>query len=290
MKACIFPGQGSQFVGMAKAMTEQNSENTQLLMRANEVLGFDIADIMSNGTEEDLKATKVTQPAVFLYSYSRFKDHVDTSQIDAVAGHSLGEITALVANDTLSFEDGLSIVSRRAQAMQKSCEEKESTMAAILGLEDAQVVEICKDIDDLVAANFNCPGQVVISGSKPVIEDNLKVFLDNGARRAIVLKVGGAFHSPFMKSAEMDLRDAIENTEFNTPKLAIYQNVTAQRTVDAAEIKKNLIAQLTAPVLWTKTMESMTKDGINEFVEVGAKVLSGFLRKFDRSLEVEQFV
>ncbi len=290
MKACLFPGQGSQFVGMAKSMLETNPANEKLLIEANEILGFDIASIMSDGNEDDLKATKVTQPAVFLYSYSRFLDKVNKEEITAVAGHSLGEITALVANDTLSFTDGLSIVSKRAQAMQRACEEADSTMAAILGLEDEQVIEICAGLDELVAANFNCPGQVVISGSKLAIENSVQTFLDKGARRAIVLKVSGAFHSPFMKSAELDLRNAIENTEFKTPKMAVYQNVTAQRTTDPDLIKTNLIAQLTAPVLWTKTMEAMKNDSIEQYVEVGAKVLSGFFRKFDRSLEIEQFV
>jgi len=290
MKACLFPGQGSQFVGMANSMLESNADNQNLLSQANEILGFDIAQVMSEGSEDDLKATKVTQPAVFLYSYSRFIDQVNRADIHAVAGHSLGEITALVASGALNFEDGLGIVSRRAQAMQKACEEAESTMAAILGLEDEQVIDICSGIDDLVAANFNCPGQVVVSGSKQAVENSVQTFLDKGARRAIVLKVGGAFHSPFMKSAEMDLREAIENTNFQTPELAVYQNVTAQSTKDPEIIKSNLIAQLTAPVLWTKTMQAMTHDGVDQFVEVGGKVLSGFLRKFDRSLEVEQFV
>ncbi len=290
MKACLFPGQGSQFVGMAKSMLESNSKNESILLEANDVLGFDIAKIMEDGTEEDLKATKVTQPAVFLYSYSRFKDNVDLNNIEAVAGHSLGEITALVANETLSFKDGLSIVSQRANAMQRSCNEADSTMAAILGMEDEEVKEICGGIDDLVAANFNCPGQVVISGSKEAISKSLQMFLDKGARRAIELKVSGAFHSPFMKSAEEDLRKAIENTEFKTPKIAIYQNVSAKRIMDPSLIQSNLIAQLTSPVLWTSTMEAMTKDGINQFVELGAKVLSGFVKKYDRSLEIEQFL
>jgi len=290
MKACLFPGQGSQFVGMAKAMLESNPKNENLLLEANDVLGFDIYQVMLNGNDEELKATKVTQPAVFLYSYSRFLDNVNLDDIDAVAGHSLGEITALVANETLSFTEGLKIVSKRAQAMQKSCEEAESTMAAILGLEDKEVIKICAGIDNLVAANFNCPGQVVISGSKTAVSNNLQTFLDNGARRAIKLKVSGAFHSPFMQSAEEELKEAIEQSHFKTPKIAIYQNVSAKKISDPEVIQKNLIAQLTSPVLWTKSMEAMVNDGITEFVEVGAKVLSGFFRKYDRSLELEQFL
>ena len=288
MKAVLFPGQGSQFVGMGEQLIQKADSNLALLLESNEILGFDIKQIMSEGTEEMLKETKVTQPAVFIYSYAMFKNSIDQSEVSAVAGHSLGEITALVANGTLGFEDGLRLVSERALAMQDACEEHDSTMAAILGLDDAKVLDIASGITNVVAANFNCPGQVVISGGKTEIQNALQIFLDAGARRAIELKVGGAFHSPYMKSAEERLRKAIDNTVFNTPSVPIYQNVNAEKTNDASRIKENLIAQLTSPVLWTKTMEAMVNDGIQNFAESGAKVLSGFLRKFDRSLSVEQ--
>ena len=290
MKACIFPGQGAQFVGMGQKLIEENPSNEQILDRANELLGFDIKQIMISGTEEELKQTKVTQPAVFLYAYIKFLNHVNEDSIEAVAGHSLGEITALVANGAISFEDGLSIVSVRAKAMQKACELEESTMAAILGLEDEQVEKVCNKINEtVVAANYNCPGQIVVSGSIAGVDAAIEACTEAGARRAIKLNVGGAFHSELMAPAREELAEVIEKINFNDPKIAIYQNVDAAKNTSADKIKANLLMQLTYPVKWTQIMKNMIEDGVNSFVEPGAKVLSGFIRKVDRSLEVENF-
>ena len=255
MKAYIFPGQASQFVGMGKDLYEEYPEARLLMEQANEILGFRITDIMFDGSEEDLKQTEVTQPSIFLYSLAKAAV-AGNFEPDVVAGHSLGEFTALTANDTLSFQDGLSLVSKRAQAMQKACEASPSTMAAILGLEDSIVEGVCREIDDIVvAANFNCPGQIVISGTISGIDQACEKLSEVGAKRAIKINVGGAFHSPLMEPAKKDLEAAIASTSFNQPRCPVYQNVNAQATDDEEQIKKNLIAQLTSPVLWTKTMQ-----------------------------------
>lgn len=290
MKAYIFPGQASQFEGMGKDMYENSEIAKSLFDKANEILGFQITDVMFNGTAEDLKQTRVTQPAVFLHSVIRSKMAGEDFKPDVVAGHSLGELSALVANNCLSFEDGLKLVQERALAMQEACEMQESTMAAILGMENEVVEEVCKGIaETVVAANYNCPGQIVISGSLEGIEKAVEVLKEKGARRAIVLQVGGAFHSPLMEPAKARLSKAIEETNFNSPIVPIYQNVTAQAESDPNRIKENLIKQLTSPVRWTQTMENMLKDGVTSFTEVGGngKVLSGFVRKVDRSLQTQ---
>lgn len=280
-KAYIFPGQGSQFSGMGKDLYESNEQAKALFEKANEILGFRITDIMFSGSEEDLKQTKVTQPAIFIHSVVLAKTLGDDFKPDMVAGHSLGEISALVAAHVLTFEDALVLVSKRAMAMQKACEAQASTMAAVLGMEDEKVAEVCDATDAVVvAANFNCPGQVVISGTIDGINkaiENLKVA---GAKRTLVLNVSGAFHSPVMEPAKLELEAAIAQTNFNTPICPIYQNVNAQAVIDPQIIKKNLVAQLTAPVLWTQSVKQMVNDGAGEFIEVGpGKVLQGLMKK-----------
>lgn len=288
MKAYIFPGQGAQFVGMGLDLYEKYPLAQELFEKANDILGFHITDIMFEGTDEDLKQTKVTQPAIFLHSVILSKVMGDAFQPEMVAGHSLGEFSALVANGTLEFEDALTLVSKRAMAMQKACEVQPSTMAAVLGLEDAKVEEICAGIDGVVvAANYNCPGQLVISGEVEAINLACEKMKEAGARRALVLPVGGAFHSPLMEPAREELAAAIEATTFNTPKCPIYQNVTTTAVTDPSEIKKNLIAQLTAPVKWTQSVEQMIADGASLFTEVGpGKVLQGLVKKINRQAEV----
>lgn len=287
MKAYIFPGQGAQFIGMGLELYENSPLAQELFKKANEILGFPITDIMFEGTTEALKQTKVTQPAIFLHSVILAKTLGDDFKPEMVAGHSLGEFSALVANGVLSFEDGLRLVSKRALAMQKACEAQESTMAAVLGLDDGIVEDICKSIEGIVvAANYNCPGQLVISGEISAIDKACELLMSNGARRALKLPVGGAFHSPLMEPAREELADAIENTEFNAPICPVYQNVVAKAVTNPAEIKENLISQLTAPVRWTQSIQQMIADGGTEFIEVGpGKVLQGLMRKIDRNVE-----
>jgi [acyl-carrier-protein] S-malonyltransferase len=285
MKAYVFPGQGAQFSGMGKDLYEASDIAKELFHKANDILGFNIQQIMFEGSDEELKQTKVTQPAIFLHSTILAACLGDTFKPDMVAGHSLGEISALVANKTLSFEDGLRLVSKRALAMQAACEAVPSTMAAILGLEDVIVEEICASIDGVVvAANYNCPGQLVISGSIPAVEEACAKLTEAGAKRAMILQVGGAFHSPLMEPAREELAAAIQSTTFNTPICPVYQNTTASAITNPEEIKKNLIDQLTAPVRWTQTMNQMIADGASEVVEVGpGKVLQGLFKKVDRA-------
>lgn len=285
MKAYVFPGQASQFEGMGKDMYESSTIVRDLWEQANDLLGFRITDIMFTGTADELKETRVTQPAVFLHSIGRVKQAGDTFQPGAVAGHSLGEFSALVAANSLSFEDGLLLVKARAEAMQKACEATESTMAAIVGLEDEVIEQICASIEEVVvAANYNCPGQLVISGTVPGVEEAVVKLKEAGAKMAIILPVGGAFHSPLMKPAEDDLRSAIENTNLNTPICPIYQNFTASAETDPEIIKSNLISQLTGPVKWTQTMQQLLEDGMTEYIEVGGngKTLRGFIMRIDR--------
>ncbi|SDL71459.1 [acyl-carrier-protein] S-malonyltransferase [Salinimicrobium catena] len=288
MKAYIFPGQGAQFKGMGQDLYEKSPLAKELFERANEILGFSITDVMFNGTADDLKRTKVTQPAIFLHSVILSKVLGDSFKPDMVAGHSLGEFSALVANKVLDFEDGLKLVSKRALAMQHACELEESTMAAVLGLEDSTVEAICADTKGIVvAANYNCPGQLVISGEQLAVEKACEELKERGARRAMILPVGGAFHSPLMEPAREELAAAIEETTFSTPICPIYQNVTTFAVTNAEEIKKNLIFQLTAPVKWTQSVQNMIKDGATEFIEVGpGKVLQGLVKKIDRNAEV----
>ena len=283
MKAYVFPGQGAQFTGMGKEVYEQSPVAKALFEQANEILGFRITDIMFDGTADALKETKVTQPAVFLHSVILAKTLTDFAP-EMVAGHSLGEFSALVANGTLSFEDGLRLVSQRAMAMQKACELAPSTMAAVLGLDDAIVEQICAETEGVVvAANYNCPGQLVISGAVPAVEAACEALKAAGARRALILPVGGAFHSPMMEPAREELAAAIEATVFSTPSCPVYQNVTASAVADPAEIKKNLIIQLTAPVKWTQSVQQMIADGATSFTEVGpGKVLAGLINKIDK--------
>ncbi len=286
MKAYIFPGQGAQFTGMGLDLYENSPLAQELFEKANNILGFSITDVMFEGSAEELKQTKVTQPAIFLHSVILAKVLGDDFKPEMVAGHSLGELSALVANGVLSFEDGLKLVSKRALAMQKACEIQPSTMAAVLGLEDAVVEEVCASIDGVVvAANYNCPGQLVISGEIEAVEKACEVLKEKGAKRALLLPVGGAFHSPMMEPAREELAAAIEETTFNEPMCPVYQNVVAKAVTNPAEIKENLIAQLTAPVRWTQCVQAMIADGGTEFVEVGpGKVLQGLMRKIDRSV------
>ena len=286
MKVHIFPGQGAQYSGMGLDLYENSVIAQELFEKANQILGFSITDIMFEGTAEDLKQTKVTQPAIFLHSVILANVLGDVFKPQMVAGHSLGEFSALVANKTLSFEDGLKLVYQRALAMQKACELKPSTMAAVLGLDDNIVEKTCAEIEGIVvAANYNCPGQLVISGDIEAINKACIALTEKGAKRALVLPVGGAFHSPLMEPAREELAAAIENTIFHQPSCPIYQNVTASAVSNPDDIKKNLMLQLTAPVRWTQTIQQMIKDGGTEFIEVGpGKVLQGLMRKIDRNV------
>ena len=286
MKAYVFPGQGAQFTGMGKDLYEQSELARNLFAKANDILGFDIQQIMFEGSEEALKQTNVTQPAIFLHSTILAACLGDSFQPDMVAGHSLGEFSALVANKTLSFEDGLRLVAQRAAAMQKACELEPSTMAAILGLEDDVVERICAEIDGVVvAANYNCPGQLVISGSVGAVEAACVALTAAGAKRALILQVGGAFHSPLMEPAREELAAAIEATHFATPSCPVYQNVNAQAVTDPAQIKANLVTQLTGAVRWTQIMQNMLANGCTEVIEVGpGKVLQGLFKKVDREI------
>lgn len=290
MNAYVFPGQGAQFTGMGQDLYEASSEAKEMFKQANDILGFDITQIMFEGTPEQLKETKVTQPAIFLHSTilaavlgDRFTPHM-------VAGHSLGELSALVANQTLDFSDGLKLVSKRALAMQKACEIKPSTMAAVLGLEDAVVEKVCEETPGIVvAANYNCPGQLVISGEIEAVNQACEALKEAGARRALLLPVGGAFHSPLMEPAGEELAAAIEATNFKNPACPIYQNVSTTAVTDPNEIKKNLMAQLTAPVKWTQSVQNMIADGATKFIEVGpGNVLQGLVKKVDRAMETEK--
>lgn len=286
MKAYVFPGQGAQFVGMGKDLYDNSLMARELFEKANELLGFRITDLMFSGTDEDLKQTKVTQPAIFLHSVFLVKTLGESFQPSMVAGHSLGEFSALVANGALSFEDGLLLVSKRALAMQKACEAEPSTMAAIVGLDDEIVEKVCGEIGEIVVpANYNCPGQLVISGSISGIEQACTKLTEQGAKRALRLMVGGAFHSPLMEPARAELAEAINSTAFNTPICPVYQNVNASPSSDPVIIKENLIAQLTAPVRWTQTVKNMIADGCTSFTEVGpGQVLQGMVKKIDRAM------
>ena len=286
MNAYIFPGQGAQFTGMGLDLYEASSKAKELFHQANELLGFDITKIMFEGTAEELKETKVTQPAIFLHSTILAEVLGESFQPNMVAGHSLGEISALVANKTLVFKDGLLLVSKRAQAMQEACEATPSTMAAVLSLEDAVVEKICAETPGIVvAANYNCPGQLVISGEVNAINLACEAMKEAGARRALVLPVGGAFHSPLMEPAREELAAAIENTHFSNPACPIYQNVSTTAVIDPSVIKMNLVSQLTAPVKWTQSMQQMIADGATHFIEVGpGNVLQGLMRKIDRNV------
>ncbi|MFP4019018.1 MAG: ACP S-malonyltransferase [Bacteroidales bacterium] len=288
MKAYVFPGQGAQYVGMGKSLYDNTQLGKEYFEKANEILGFRITDIMFEGTDEDLKQTKVTQPAIFLHSVILSKT-IEGFKPDMVAGHSLGEFSALVANGALNFEDGLSLVYKRALAMQKACEAEPSTMAAVMGLKDEQVEEACKNIDEVVVpANYNSPGQIVISGSVSGIDKAIEILQEKGAKRAIKLKVGGAFHSPLMEPARKELEEAINSTSFNQPSCPVYQNVSAEASDNPTKIKENLVKQLTSPVRWTQTVENMIKDGAQSFVEVGpGKVLQGLIKKVDRKMPTE---
>lgn len=286
MKAYIFPGQGAQFVGMGKDLYNESAQAKQMFEQANEILGFRITDLMFEGTDEDLKQTKVTQPAIFIHSVILATTLGEEFKPDMVAGHSLGEFSALVAAKALSFEDGLKLVYKRALAMQKACEMNPSTMAAVLGLPDEKVEEICQSIDAIVVpANYNCPGQVVISGTKEGIDEACEKMKDAGAKRALLLQVGGAFHSPLMEPAKVELSEAIEATNFSKPICPVYQNVSTVGETDHEKIKANLIAQLTSPVKWTQSVENMIADGATEFMELGpGKVLQGLVSKINKEV------
>ena len=287
-KAFVFPGQGAQFVGMGKDLYENSPEAKELFEKANEILGFRITDLMFNGTDEDLKQTKVTQPAIFLHSVILANSLTETP--DMVAGHSLGEFSALVAAKALSFEDGVRLVSARAQAMQKACEKTPSTMAAVLALPDEKVEEICASVTEgvVVPANYNCPGQIVISGDEAGIDAACEKMLAAGAKRALKLKVGGAFHSPIMEPARAELAEAIHKTQFFAPKCPVYQNVNAKAETNPETIKENLIAQLTAPVRWTQTVINMIADGATDFTEVGpGSVLQGLVKKINKEVTTQ---
>lgn len=288
MNAYIFPGQGSQFPGMAKDLYQSNNDVKKLFETANQLLGFDIAQIMFEGTEEQLKQTNVTQPAIFLHSVAVIKNLKDSFKPDMVAGHSLGEFSALVANACLTFEDALKLVSRRASAMQEACEKNPGTMAAVLGLDDKIVEEVCVEItaETVVAANYNCPGQLVISGSLAGVNEACEILKTKGAKRALILPVGGAFHSPLMMPAQNELEKAISETKFHQPVCPVYQNYTASAVTNPEDIKTNLIAQLTAPVKWTQTMQQMLADGATKFLEAGpGKVLQGLVKKVNKEIE-----
>ncbi|MGJ8667361.1 MAG: ACP S-malonyltransferase [Patiriisocius sp.] len=286
MKAYVFPGQGAQFTGMGKDLYDSSPKAKEMFERANDILGFDITKIMFEGTSDELKETKVTQPAIFLHSTILAEVMGDAFKPDMVAGHSLGEISALVANRTIAFDDGLKLVYKRALAMQKACESTPSTMAAVLGLEDSTVEAICADQDGIVvAANYNCPGQLVISGEIDAVGRACEALTEAGARRALVLPVGGAFHSPLMEPAREELAAAIKETVFTAPACPIYQNVSTFAVTDPKEIQENLIFQLTAPVKWTQSIQNMIADGATEFIEVGpGNVLQGLMRKIDRNV------
>lgn len=289
MRAYIFPGQGSQFTGMGGDLFESSTLAKERFMQANEILGFDITKTMFGDDSDALKETRVTQPAIFLHSTILSEVMADRFQPEMVSGHSLGEFSALVASGVLSFSDGLSLVKERAMAMQSACDQFPGTMAAILGLEDKVVESVCEDTSGVViAANYNCPGQIVISGSKKAIDDACISLKEAGAKRALVLPVGGAFHSPLMKPAKERLASVIENTIFEQPKCAVYQNVCATGVIDANELKANLIVQLTAPVLWTQTIKQMITDGATHFTEIGpGNVLQGLIKKINRNIETE---
>jgi [acyl-carrier-protein] S-malonyltransferase len=288
MKAYVFPGQGAQFVGMGKDLYDKSSVAKDLFEKANDILGFRITDMMFSGTDDDLKQTKVTQPAIFLHS-TILASVIGNFQPSMVAGHSLGEFSALVANKTLSFEDGLVLVSKRAMAMQKACEKTPSTMAAILGLDDKIVEEVCAGISDVVVpANYNSPGQIVISGSNEGIDKAIEILKEKGAKRALKLAVGGAFHSPLMEPARLELEEAIKSTTFNKPICAVYQNVNAQPSTDPSIIRSNLVLQLTSPVRWTQSVINMIAGGASSFTEVGPGcVLSGLIKKANRDIPTE---
>lgn len=289
MKAYVFPGQGAQFVGMGKDLYDNSESAKALFEKANEILGFRITDLMFEGTDEDLRQTKVTQPAIFLHSVILANELGDAFKPDMVAGHSLGEFSALVANKTLSFEDGLRLVYQRALAMQEACEAEPSTMAAIIGLGDDVVEQVCEEVDEVVvAANYNCPGQLVISGSFKGIDLACEKLKEAGAKRALPLKVGGAFHSPLMEPARVKLAEAIENTDLSSGICPIYQNVSGEKVTDPATIKENLVKQLTGPVRWTQIMQNMVADGLTSVTEVGpGTVLQGLFKKIDRKLPSE---
>lgn len=291
MKAFVFPGQGSQFPGMGKDLYQSSAKAKELFEKGNDILGFRISDIMFNGSEDELKQTKVTQPAIFLHSVILAIAGENSFHANMVAGHSLGEFSALVANKTLSFEDGLKLVSQRANAMQKACEDEPSTMAAIIGLSGDVIENICDKIDDIIVpANYNCPGQIVISGTIKGVDTACDLLKEAGARMTLKLPVGGAFHSPLMESASTSLSKAIASTTFNQPNCPIFQNVNAMGVSDPEEIKKNLVLQLTAPVKWTQTIENMIVAGASSFTEVGpGNVLQGLVKKVDRKMEVSSF-